>query len=202
MCLVEIQQETGSDNFTGHIIDNTNGRQVAVLKQNLDEDLYAKQMYCLGLYYNKALIGLEVNFSSFPQKELERLKYPNLYIRNKEDSYENKTEKKYGFRTTMITRPIILAMLREIFRDDIDLINDIDTLKEALTFITNDKGKAEAQIGYHDDLIMGLAITYYIRKQQSMQVYVNKEELEENILKDFGFSNEIEDEFGSDIVVV
>ena len=192
----------GSDNFTGHIIDNTNGKQVAVFKQNLDEDLYAKQMYCLGLYYNKSLVGPEVNFSTFPVKELERLGYPNLYIRNKEDSIVNKTEKKYGFKTTVLTRPIILAMLKEIFRDSICLINDIDTLKEALTFIVNDKGRAEAQVGYHDDLIMGLAITYYIRTQQSMQVYIDKTELEENILKDFGFENEIDDEFGSDIVVI
>lgn len=192
----------GSDNFTGHIIDNTNGKQVAVLKQKLDEDLYAKQIYCLGIYYNKALIGLEVNFSTFPEKELERLGYPNLYIRNKEDSFINKTEKKYGFRTTALTRPIILAMLKEIFRDDIDLIYDIDTLKEALTFVVNDKGKAEALVGYHDDLIMGLAITYYIRKQQPMQVHINDKELEENILKDFGFENEDDDEFGSDIVVI
>lgn len=191
----------GSDNFTGHIIDNTNGKQVAVLIHNLDEDLYAKQMYCLGLYYNKALVGPEVNFSTFPVKELVRLG-ANLYIRNKEDTIANKTEKKYGFRTTVLTRPIILAMLKEIFRDSIFLINDIDTLKEALTFVVNDKGKAEAQVGYHDDLIMGLAITYYIRTQQSMQVYIDKTELEENILKDFGFSDEDEDEFGSDIVVV
>lgn len=197
-----ILQETGSDNFTGHIIDNTSGKQVAVLKQNLDEDLYAKQMYCLGLYYNKSLVGLEVNFSTFPVKELERLGYPNLYIRNKEDSIVNKTEKKYGFRTTVLTRPIVLAMLKEIFRDSICLIYDVDTLKEALTFVVNDKGKAEAQVGYHDDLIMGLAITYYVRTQQSMQVYIDKTELEENILKDFGFENEIDDEFGSDIVVV
>lgn len=192
----------GSDNFTGHVIDNTNGRQVAVLKQKLDEDLYAKQMYCLGIWYNKALIGLEVNFSTFPEKELERLEYPNLYIRDKEDTFVNKKEKKYGFRTTTLTRPIILAMLKEIFRDAIELINDIDTLKEALTFIVNEKGKAEAQEGYHDDLIMAIAITYYIRKQQSMQVHVDEKELEASILKDFGFEEESDDEFGSDIVVI
>ena len=40
--------------------------------------------------------------------------------------------------------------------------------KEGITFIKNEKGRPEAQIGYHDDLIMALAIGYDIRTQQSM----------------------------------
>ena len=46
----------------------------------------------------------------------------------------------------------------------------VDTLKEALVFIKNEKGRPEAQQGEHDDLIMGLAITYYIRTQQRYTV--------------------------------
>ena len=64
----------GSDNFVGEVLDNISGEQVAELSHQTDEDLYARQMYCLGTYYNQALIGLEVNFSTYPEKELERLK--------------------------------------------------------------------------------------------------------------------------------
>ncbi len=35
-----------------------------------------------------------------------------------------------------------------------------------LTFVRNEKGKAEAQEGKHDDLIMGLAIANYARGQE------------------------------------
>jgi hypothetical protein len=158
----------GSDNFTGHVLDNTNGKQVAVLENNLDEDIYARQIYCLGMYYNTALLGIEVNFSTFPLKELERIKYPNLYIRKQEDSYMHGYEKKYGFKTTSVTRPIIIAQLVEIAREEINLINDKNTLREMLTFVKNEKGRPEAMRGSHDDHVMGLAIAYYIRPQQKM----------------------------------
>jgi phage terminase large subunit len=35
-----------------------------------------------------------------------------------------------------------------------------------LTFVRNEKGKAEAQEGKHDDLILGLAIAHYARGQE------------------------------------
>ena len=67
----------GSDYFTAQVIDNITGEQMARLRwQDCDEDDYAKQVYCLGMYYNTALIALEVNFSTHPQKVLEYLRYP------------------------------------------------------------------------------------------------------------------------------
>ena len=57
------------------VLDNNDGTQVAVLRQQkIAEDEYARQMYCLGMYYNRALLGIETNFSTFPVRELERLK--------------------------------------------------------------------------------------------------------------------------------
>lgn len=164
----------GSDFFTAHIIDNTTGEQVAVLhKDNIDEDEYARQVYCLGMYYNTALIGLEANFSTFPIRELSRLEYPKQYVREAPDTYTGAVKKSFGFRTTSATRPIIIANLVQIVRDDIQLINDVDTLREMLSFVKI-KGKAQAEQGEHDDLVMGLAITYGVREQQDM-IYSPKE---------------------------
>lgn len=164
----------GSDYFTGHVLDNTTGKQVAVLKDEYDEISYTRQMYCLGIYYNTALIGIEANYTTYPIQELERLKYPNQYIREKEDTYTGKHNKSFGFKTTSISRPRILGQLQTIFKDEIEMIVDEDTLKEGLTFIKNEKGRPEAQIGYHDDLIMALAIGYDIRTQQSMTIKQEK----------------------------
>jgi len=180
--------EDGQDYFTGHVIDNTTGEQVAVLKQQFDEDEYARQMYCLGIYYNKALIGPEINFSTYPVKKLNEYNYSNLYRRKIEDKISENLQDKFGFKTTKTTRPIILSILKEVFRDNIDWINDKETLEEALTFVRNEKGRPEAQNGAHDDLIMGLAITYYIRTQQRCTVIV--EDKEENLKLPF----ELEDD--------
>lgn len=189
----------GSDYFTGHILDNTTGKQVAVLKQEYDEIIYTRQMYCLGIYYNTALIGIEANYTTYPIEELERLKYPNQYIRMKEDTYTGKTTKAYGFKTTSISRPRILGQLQTIYKEEIENIVDIETLQEGLTFIKNERGRPEAQEGYHDDLIMALAIGYDIREQQEMTVKLDVHELEYNIMKDFGFEEEVEDDYGSKI---
>ena len=160
----------GSDYFVGQVLDNTNGRQVCTLRHQMDEDLYAKQMYCLGIYYNAALISIEANFSSYPVRELQRLRYPRQYVRTAEDTYTRKPKQSFGFRTTPVTRPVIIAGLVEIVRESVDLLNDADTLGEMLTFVRNEKGRAEAEEGAHDDCVMALAIAYYSRDQQSYTV--------------------------------
>ncbi len=170
----------GSDNFVGEVLDNISGEQVAELSHETDEDLYARQIYCLGMYYNQALIGVEVNFSTYPQKELERLKYPRLYQRQVEDSKTHKFMQKGGFKTTQITRPIIIARLVEIMRDNIEVFTSVEYLRESLSFIKNEAGRPEAEQGKHDDRVMAMAIAHYIRPQQHMTIEEEKtaEELE------------------------
>lgn len=192
----------GSDFFTAHVIDNITGDQVATLKMQCEELEYVKQVYSLGKYYNNALIGLENNFSTYPTNKLAEMSYPKLYVREKEDTSVDKYEMSYGFKTTPVTRPLILAMLQEIVANEVNKINDIDTLQEMLTFIKNKVGKPEAEVGYHDDLVMALAITYYIRTQQSMKVKSNVSKEHNDMLKAFGFKNvskPISKDFGSKI---
>lgn len=155
----------GSDFFTAHVLDAKTGVQVATLKHQFDSDQYAKQMYCLGKYYKDALIGIEANFDSYPIMELQRLGYLKQYVREAQDTYTGKTEKRFGFKTTSLTRPTILAKLIEIVREHCETINDKDTLEELLTIIRNEKGRIEAPEGGHDDQMMGLAIAHHIREQ-------------------------------------
>lgn len=173
----------GSDNFVGEVLDNISGEQAAELSHETDEGLYARQMYCLGMYYNQALIGVEVNFSTYPQKELERLKYPRLYQRQVEDSKTHKFMQKGGFKTTQITRPIIIAGLVEIMRDNTEVFNSIEYLRESLSFIKNEDGRPEAEQGKHDDRVMAMAIAHYIRPQQQMAIAKEKTAEEEEYIR-------------------
>ena len=155
----------GSDYFTGHVIDAQTGQQVAVLRHQFDADQYTRQMFCLGKHYREALIGIEANFDTYPIRELQRLGYPKQYVREAADTYTGRTEKRFGFKTTSVTRPAILSRLIEIVREHCDSIQDRDTLEELLTIVRNEKGRIEATQGGHDDLMMGLAIAYEIRDQ-------------------------------------
>lgn len=155
----------GSDYFTAHVINAKTGKQVAVLKHQMDEDIYAKQIYCLGTYYKNPLVGIESNFSTYPIRELERLGYKNMYVREREDTYTGKLVKAFGFKTTSLTRPLIISELVTLVREHKEIFNDKETLEEMLTFVRNEKGRPEAQQGAHDDLIMALAIAHYIKEQ-------------------------------------
>ena len=158
----------GSDFFTAHVLDVRTGNQVAVLKHQFDADQYAHQMYCLAVYYKNALVGIESNFDSYPIRELQRLGYQNQYVREAVDTYTGKTEKRYGFKTTSLTRPTIISRLIAIVRENVECINDKDTLEELLTIVRNEKGRIEAPLGGHDDQMMGLAIAHEIRGQVPM----------------------------------
>ena len=190
----------GSDFFTGHCLDAKTGVQVATLKHQFDADQYAKQMYCLGRYYKDALIGIEANFDSFPIMELQRLGYPKQYVREAQDTYTGKTEKRFGFKTTKLTRPTILARLIAIVREHCDTINDKDTLEELLTIIRNEKGRIEAPEGGHDDQMMGLAIAHQIREQV---VFINEPII---VNPHYNFNSEranaTQYDYGEEIVVI
>lgn len=160
----------GSDFFVAQVLDNRTGEQVAVLRAQYDEDEFARQVYCLGIYYNEALIGVEVNFSTHPVKELERLGYRNQYVREVEDDFRGRMRHSYGFRTDRQTRPVMIAQLVTEARDHMENIVDRDTLEEMQTFVRNEDMKAEAEMGAHDDCVMSLAIAHYIRPQQTKEV--------------------------------
>ncbi|WP_294468923.1 PBSX family phage terminase large subunit [uncultured Anaerofustis sp.] len=164
----------GSDSFTAQVINNVTGKECAVLRHDYDEDLYIRQIYCLGKYFNDALISVEANYSTYPNKELSRLKYPKLYIRKREDTYTKGLTKSYGFMTTKLTRPVIISELIKIVKEESGKIVDKETLEEMLNFVRNEKGRAEAMAGTHDDLVMALAIAYHTRDQQEMTVRIKK----------------------------
>lgn len=156
----------GSDSFVGQVLDNTTGEQVATLRHQSDEDLYAKQMYCLGMYYNTALIGIETNWSTYPVMELERLRYPRQYVRESVDDYTHKVRHAFGFWTSTKTRPIIISELIKAVREDVSILNDDTTMGEMLTFVRDEHYKPVAEDGAHDDCVMALAIAHHIRPQQ------------------------------------
>ena len=190
----------GSDFFTGHVLDAKTGVQVAHLKHQFDADQYTRQMYCLGKYYRDALIGIEANFDSYPIRELQRLGYNKQYVREVQDSYTGKHEKRFGFKTTSLTRPTIISRLIEVVREHCDTICDKDTLEELLTIVRNEKGRIEAPEGGHDDDMMGLAIAHEIRDQ----VVFSQDVIEVKPSRNFTFERERETQYdyGEEITIV
>ena len=157
----------GPDWFSAYVIDNTTAAMCARVYMQSDEAEYTAQVYCLGRHYNSALIGLEVNFSTYPTHTLQDWNYPRLYVRQTEDSFAHLPIESYGWRTDPVTRPAMLAELRETVEAHPEIIRDAQLLREMLVFVKDKTGRPAALTGEHDDLVMGYGITLRIRNQQS-----------------------------------
>ncbi|MFA5307794.1 MAG: hypothetical protein WC365_10155, partial [Candidatus Babeliales bacterium] len=126
----------GRDFYAGAVINNVTGNRTAAIRNCwTNSKPYTWQMYCLGHYYNLALIGIEMNFNTAPIEELERLHYSRQYTRRQYDSETKEYMKKHGWKTDGNTRPLIIDKEIHLIEDNIDLFNDIPMLEECLTFI-------------------------------------------------------------------
>lgn len=192
--------DTLGDEFSTDVIDAKTLEQVATLEMQTDEDLYAKQLYCLGMYYNWGLMAIETNFSTYPQKKLEEFNYPNFYVREVVDRIDKSVTKQFGFNTNKKTKPLILSNLVQIVRENTEVINDPKTLREMLTMVRKENGKQEAEEGFHDDKVMSAAIGYHAVNQ----VVFDIEEIRVNPQYHFNLekSNETHYDYGEDIVIV
>jgi len=146
---------TGADFFAAKVIDNTSGRCAATLHiQRMDEEEFSNQLYCLGIYYNEALIAVETNFSRHPVRVLRGLGYPNLFASSQEEYA--------GFITSSVTKPLMIGNLISVMREDISRETDRDTLREMLSFTRCENGKLQGAGGVHDDLVIASAIAHYV----------------------------------------
>jgi hypothetical protein len=160
----------GRDFYAGTVINNVTGNRVATIRNCWNNSRpYTWQMYCLGMFYNMALIGIEVNFNTAPIEELERLHYPRQYTRRRYDDFTKEQQDKHGWKTDGNTRPLIIDKEIHLIDENIDLFNDIDMLEECITFVYNDKGRPDARSGKHDDALMADMIANEIRQQQSFE---------------------------------
>ena len=112
--------------------------------------------------YECALIAVETNYSRHPIRHLKTLGYENLYISKTMSTYNDVNEKHYGFVTTSVSRPIIIANLASVMRENLHFETDRQTLIEMTTFIKRDDGRSGACDGAHDDLVIASAIARYV----------------------------------------
>jgi hypothetical protein len=158
----------GRDKYAGTVINNVTGNRCAVLHlQVTNSKPYTWQMYCLGMYFNWALIGIEINFNTAPIEELQRLNYPNQYMREATDKISKEILERYGWKTDGNTRPKMIDDEIDLIENNIELFNDITMLDEAMTFVYDEDNRPDAESGKHDDVLISDMIGNEIRTQQS-----------------------------------
>jgi hypothetical protein len=170
-CLGGDTKGEGSDFFTGTVKNNHNGDRCATLyMQGLTSKPYAAQMWALASYYNEALVGIEINFNTYPVELFADWNYPRQYMRERTDTITKEVKKSFGWKTDGNTRPLIIERQITTVEENIDCFNDIPTLDEMLTFIKDKEGRYDATEGKHDDLLFSDMISDAIGSQQTRAV--------------------------------
>lgn len=150
----------GRDYFALHMIDVTKFpfKQVASGRLQIDYLLMPNFLYEFGISYNTAFTIIENNEGA-GQSIADTLKrdfeYENLYY----DRTGNKFKTYPGFRTTPKSRNQLLETLKLLIENKKLEICDSDTILELQRFILVKK-KFQAEEGFHDDLVMSLAIAF------------------------------------------
>ena len=124
----------------------------------------------IGREFGNAMLVVENNNVGYSVLDkLIEADYPNLYHSIKStheyiEQYQAEVVNSAvpGFTTSSKTRPLIVAKLEEFIRNKLITIYSSRTINEMKTFIWRN-GKPQAMKGYHDDLIMALAIACWVR---------------------------------------
>jgi hypothetical protein len=186
----------GTDFYSGAIINNVTGNRAASIHFCwTNSKPYTYQMYCAGIYFNLALIGIEMNFNTGPIEELERLHYPRQYTRRQYDSIAKEYQNKHGWKTDGNTRPLIIDKEINLIENNIDLFNDVVMLNECLTFVKkhgNNGFRPDAMSGKHDDALFADMIANEIRRHQSFEAEIERE------VQRGGFDNDIQTDNSSE----
>src|SRR5574344_22172 len=152
----------GRDYFALHVIDITKFpfKQVACGKLQIDYLLMPEFIFKLANMYNTAFTVIENNEGagqSIADTLRRDFEYDNLYFDR--DVKGNMFKKYPGFRTTPKSRNQLLETLKLLIENNKLEIRDEDTIFELQRFVLVRK-KFQAEDGFHDDLVMSLAIAF------------------------------------------
>lgn len=152
----------GGDYSTCTIFNRKTGEEVAFYRKHIPADKFGEKLNKWGRMYNDALMVVEVNNHGLTTvTTLRNLIYPQMYFRpSKFDVMGSPYSDRLGWKTTKVTRPLMIDDFNEALRDDSLRLHSQETLDEMLTFIFNDANNMVAMRGSHDDGIFSSAIAF------------------------------------------
>jgi len=165
---VDVARGDGEDCSAFHVWNVTTNEIVAEYQGKLAIDMYASVVHQTATRYGTCLVVIESNNIGFMLiDKLKDLRYNNLYY-SKSDEYidpiiaENISGATAGFTTSSKTRPLIIAKMEEMVRNQLVITKSKRLFGEFKTFVWKN-GRPQAMRSKHDDLVMSFAIACWIR---------------------------------------
>ena len=172
--IADVARGDGRDYSSFHILDIESAKQVGEYKGQLDTRDFGNMLVGIATQYNDALLVIENTGIGWDvvQTAVHR-EYKNLYYSPKSDAamtdievYISKFDKGDGmvpgFSTTQRSRPLVIAKMKSYMQEKSCTVQSKRLLEELRTFVWK-HGKAQAQEGYNDDLVMAWAIGLFLR---------------------------------------
>lgn len=171
MVVADVARGDSADYSTFQIFDIETCEQVGEYRGKISPKDFGRLLVGIATEYNLALLIIEnANIGWATIEQVMEQGYRNLYHSSNStqetvESYLIKSENDKltpGFSMTTRTRPLVIAKMMEYVGDRSITINSKRLLREMRVF-TWRNGKAQAQNGYNDDLLMACAIGLYVR---------------------------------------
>jgi phage terminase large subunit GpA-like protein len=172
MVVADVARGDGKDSSACHVIDIETNAQVAEYKGQLSPREFGYFLCGLATEYNNAMLVVEnANMGWSTIEAIQEREYKNLYYSTKSDALtaENYLDRSddpskmvAGFTMSLKTRPLVINKFREYIGDKSVVIRSKRLLEEMRVFIWKN-GRAEAQSGYNDDLVMSIATAMFVR---------------------------------------
>jgi hypothetical protein len=146
------------DYSSAHVIHWRTHQVVAHWHGHVAPEEFAEVLNDLGTYYNKALLGVEVNNHGLTTcKYLKDWhKYPHIFYSRIIDERSQRFTNKIGWVTSKKSRPLMLDELATSIREATIDIPDQYTIAELRTFVRDEFGRLRGSP--YDDRTMSLAI--------------------------------------------
>jgi hypothetical protein len=172
MVVGDVARGDSKDFSAFHIIDVETNTQVGEYKGQLSPKEFGYLLVAIATEYNEALLVVENNNIGWATLDaIQERGYRNLYYSPKTEtinaeSYLEKLDDPSklvpGFTMNLRTRPLVINKFREYIGDKSVVIQSKRLVEEMKVFVWKN-GKAEAQSGYNDDLVMSFGTAMYIR---------------------------------------
>lgn len=160
----DVAEGIGGDYSVATVVDKDSRKTVARWRGDLQPTDFGEVLEQLGRWYNHALIGVEINNHGLTTvQRLVDMGYDSLYRKESgiDERYQEYTSK-LGWRTDIKSKPLMIDGLAEAIAKQQIIDYDRVFVNECMTYVTDERGKTNAQEGCHDDTVMSTAIAYQL----------------------------------------
>ena len=159
---IKVERDRPTDPSAGVIFDSKMN-QVARIRAWLEPDIFAEEIMRIADYYKDMLIGIERNKDGLGVLKIIKNKGNyTLYYQEEFNKSRQSRERKLGWYTNSVTKPLLESKLSQMMREDTINIKDYEVLSELMTYVRHPNGTTGSQEGCHDDLAISCMIATMI----------------------------------------